>query len=75
MDGSRDYHSKSDEDRQISYNITHIWNLKNDTNAHIYKTETLTDFKNKLTVTKAERWKGGISWVFGINIYALLNIK
>ena len=66
MDSSRDYHSKSDEDRQISYNITYIWNLKNDTNAHIYKTETLPDFKNKRTVTKVERWRGGIRQVLGI---------
>ena len=36
MDGSRDYHtkrSKSDRERQISYDITYMWNLKkNDTN-------------------------------------------
>ena len=36
MDGPRDYHtewSKSDRERQISYDITHIWNLiKNDLN-------------------------------------------
>ena len=35
-------------------------NLKNDTNELIYKTETLTDIENKLTVTKEER-KGGIN--------------
>ena len=31
MDGHRDYHSKwgsSDRERQISYDITYIWNLK-----------------------------------------------
>ena len=30
MDGPRDYHikwSKSDRERQISYDITHMWNL------------------------------------------------
>ena len=26
--------------RQISYGITYMWNLKNDTNELIYKTET-----------------------------------
>ena len=32
---------KSDRERQISYDITYMWNLKkNDTNEHIYKTET-----------------------------------
>ena len=43
MDGPRDYHtkwSKSDRERQISYDITYMWNLKkNDTNELIYKTE------------------------------------
>ena len=45
MDGPRDDHtkqSKSDKEKQISYDITHMWNLivKNDTNELIYKTET-----------------------------------
>ena len=45
MDGPRDYHTKwstSDRERQVSYDITHTWNLilKNDTNEHIYKTAT-----------------------------------
>ena len=43
MDGPRDYRtkwSKSDRERQISYDITYMWNLKNDTNEIIYKIET-----------------------------------
>ena len=39
----RDYHtkwSKSVRERQISYDITYMWDLKNDTNELIYKTET-----------------------------------
>ena len=43
MDGPRDDHtkrSKSDRERQISYDITYIWSLKYDTNKLIYKTET-----------------------------------
>ena len=42
MDGPRDYHpkwSKSNREKQISYDITYIWNLKNDTNELIYETE------------------------------------
>ena len=31
--------SKSDRERQMSFDITYIWNLKNDTNELIYKTE------------------------------------
>ena len=43
MDGPRDYHtkwSKSERERQISYDTTYMWNLKYDTNELIYKTET-----------------------------------
>ena len=42
MDGPRDYHtkwSKSDREGQISQDITYMWNLKNNTNELIYKTE------------------------------------
>ena len=42
MDGPRDSHtkwSKSDGERQISYDITYMWNLKKDTNEYFYKTE------------------------------------
>ena len=36
--------------------ITYMWNLKkHDPNESIYKTERLTDFKNKLMVTKGEK--------------------
>ena len=43
MDGPRDYHtkrSKSERERQTPYDLTYMWNLKYDTNEHIYKTET-----------------------------------
>ena len=43
MHGPRDYHakwSKSDRERQISYDIAYMWNLKKCTNELIYKTET-----------------------------------
>ena len=43
MDGPRDYHtkwSKSEQERQIPYDITYMWNLKCDTNELIYETET-----------------------------------
>ena len=43
MDGPRDYHTKwnkSDRERQIEYDNTYMWNLKNNTNELIYKTET-----------------------------------
>ena len=43
MNGPRDYHtkwSKPDRERQISYDITYMWNLKYDTEELIYETET-----------------------------------
>ena len=43
MDKPRDYHtkwSKSERGRQISYDITYMWNVKCDTKELIYKTET-----------------------------------
>ena len=40
MDGPRDDPTKSHRERQISYDITYMWNLKTDTNEHINKTET-----------------------------------
>ena len=66
MDGPRDYHTewnKSDRERQTSYDITYIWNLKkkNETNEFIYKTETHSDVENKFMVTKGERQEGGIN--------------
>ena len=45
--------------RHISYDITYMWNLKiNDTNELFYKTNKLTNFENKLMVTKGEMWEG-----------------
>ena len=43
--------------RQISYNITYMWNLKKDTNLKNDTSELtyrLTDIENKLVVTKGE---------------------
>ena len=44
--------SKSDRERQISYDIAYMWNLKYDTNKIIYKTET---DRHRKQVTKRER--------------------
>ena len=41
--------SKSDRERQISYDTAYMWNLKYDTNKIIYKTETdWQDIENSL---------------------------
>ena len=44
--------------RQISYDITYMWNLKkNDTNrTYIQNRNRPTDIENKLIVTKGESW-------------------
>ena len=60
MDGPRDCHtkwSKPERERQISYDITYMWNLKKkkdtkDTNELIYKTETDIDLENEFMVTR-----------------------
>ena len=43
MDGHRDYYTKwgkPDQERQISYGITYMWNLKKNSSELTYKTET-----------------------------------
>ena len=32
--------SKPERERQTPYDITYVWNLKYDTNEHVYETET-----------------------------------
>ena len=40
MNATRDYHTKSERERQIPYGITYMCNLKYNTNEPICKTET-----------------------------------
>ena len=58
MDGPRDYHTKWSQ-RQI-YDITYMWNLKNDINELIYKTETDSQtLKTNLGLPKGKcGWEG-----------------
>ena len=59
MDGPRDYQTKwtkSNRERQISYDITYIENLKKSvTNELIYKTETDSQTLKTNLVTEGER--------------------
>ena len=49
----------SDTVREITPNITYMWNLKKkDTNELIYKIEILTDIENKFMLTKGEGREG-----------------
>ena len=60
MDGPRDYHtkwSKSERERQVSYDITYMWNLKKGYKwTYLQNRNRPTDIENKLMVTKGERW-------------------
>ena len=78
MDGPSDSHaewSKSEKERQISYDITYMWNLKKGYEwTSLQNRNRVTDVENKLTVTKGEKG-GGINWEIGIDIFTLLYIK
>ena len=39
-DGPRDFHTKSERERQIPCDSTYVWNLKYDTNEFIYETDS-----------------------------------
>ena len=65
MDATRDYHTKwsqSERERQVSYDITYMWNLKYGTNKPIYKTERLTGSEKRHVVAKGEEGgeEGGV---------------
>ena len=58
MDGPRDYHtkwSKSDKERQISYDTAYTWNLKKSYKwTYLQNRNRVTDVENKLRVIKDE---------------------
>ena len=57
MDGPRDYHTKwrkSERERQISYDIAYMWNLKWYKWTYLQKGNRLTDIENKLIVMEGE---------------------
>ena len=79
MNGCVHYHtkwSKVDRERQISHDITYMWNLKKMIQMNLF-----TKYKQTHRLRKQsygyQRGKegGGINWEFGINIYTLLYIK
>ena len=61
MNGPRDCHTKwrkLEGERQILYEITYTWNLKYNTNEHIYK----TDIEKRLMIAKGDGEKGLGIW-------------
>ena len=69
MDRLRDDHpkwSESEREKQIPYDTTYMWNLKDDTNELVYKTEsTHRHTQNRFVVSKGRGWGGGVD--FGIS--------
>ena len=54
--------SKSDRERQISYDIAYMWNLKKGCKwTYLQNRNRLADKENKFMVTKEERGRGGIT--------------
>ena len=60
MGGSRGYHTKRSQIGKHKYGITSMWNLKNDANELIYKTDSQT-FKTNLWLPKGKGGRGGIN--------------
>ena len=80
MDGPGGYYakwSKPDRERQISYDITYMWDLKKMIQMNLFtkQKQTLRLQKQPYGYQKGKVGGGGINWEFGSNIYALLYIK
>ena len=64
MDGPKDYYtkwSKAARERQISYYITYMWNLKRGYKwTYLQNRNRLTYLENKIMVIKGEKYVGGI---------------
>ena len=57
MDGPRDCHikwSKSERDRQMPFDIIYMWNLKYDTNEHMYETKQTHRYREQISCRQAE---------------------
>ena len=74
-----DYHtmvSKSDRERQISYDITYMQTLKKWYEWTYLKTETDSQrLRERIHNYWGEWWEGGVDWEFGIDMYTLLHLK
>ena len=66
----------SQRERQISYDITNMWNKKKDANTLIYKTEK--DWQTLktnvlLSINLIEEWREGINLQFWINMHTTIS--
>ena len=62
----------SERERQMLYDVIYIWNLKNNTDESVYKTETESQTqKTNSWLPKGRGREGGTSWKYRINRYKL----
>ena len=61
-------------ERQITYDITYMWNLKEDRNkSYLANRNKITNIENRSVVAKGEGSGGGwMDWEFGISRFKLL---
>ena len=64
-----------DRERQISYDMTYIQNLKKNIQMNSQNINRPTDTENKFMVTKEEKTAGRRNQEFEINKYTLLYVK
>ena len=58
--------------RQVSYDITYMWNLKYDTNGLIYKQKQTHRFRKQTKDYQRRKGRGGMSQEFEISRYKRL---
>ena len=76
MDVTRDYHnkwSKSERERQISYDITYMWNLKYEKMNVSMKQKQTHRHREQTCSCQGGGGKGGMEWQFGISRCKLLH--
>ena len=67
---TRDYFTKSERERQISYDITYIWNLKYDTNEPLKQNQ-----RPREQTCGGERVSGGMDQELGVSKCKLLYVE
>ena len=67
MDGTRDSHTKSEEERQIPYDITYIWNLIYGTNEPIKKKKQTHGLGEQTCGCQLRAGGSEMDWEFGVN--------
>ena len=77
LDGTRDSHtkcSKSERERQIPYDITHIWNLAYNTNEPFHRKET-HGLGEQTCGFQGEGGGSRMDWESGVNRCKLLSLE